>query len=204
MVLVGRYLSPFTRRVAVTLGLLGIPFESRPITAWQHLDEVRKVNPVGRVPALVLDDGDVLVDSAAILDYLDERVGPERALIPANGMERRLVLRLTVIALGVMEKGAAMRLERVMRPEDKIHRPWIEHNWSQAVSGLEWLNRQITGPWLTGERLTQADVTTVVACDFLRLVDEALFPNGAYSALQRLVEQAAAIPAFARTHPANQ
>ena len=82
MILVGRYRSPFTRRVAISMQLLGIEYEHRPHTAWSNLAEVRAVNPVGRVPALILDSGEALFDSSAILDYIDQLAGPQRALVP--------------------------------------------------------------------------------------------------------------------------
>jgi glutathione S-transferase len=177
-------------------------FESKPLTAWDNLEDVRRLNPVGRVPALVLDDGEVLFDSSAILEYLDEIAGPETALVPPHGHARREVLRLTAAALGVMEKEAAVRFELNQRPSEKVHQPWIEHNRGQVHSGLEWLNSQVKGPWMTGERLTQADVTTVVTCDFLRAFDESLLPSGKYPALDGLIERATSMIPFAVTHPA--
>ena len=105
MQLLGRYLSPFVRRVATTLGIYEIPFESLPL---QHTGDdaprLRALNPVGRVPALVLDNNEVIVDSAAILDYLDREVGPDRALTPASGPDRNRALSLLGIATGSMEK----------------------------------------------------------------------------------------------------
>ena len=90
MILVGRYLSPFVRRVAVTLRLYGLEYEHRPLMAFgDDKKTISQWNPVGRVPVLLLDDGEVLFESSAILDYLDERVGPERALIPSSGPARR-------------------------------------------------------------------------------------------------------------------
>lgn len=204
MLLIGRYLSPFTRRVAVTLKLLGMEFERKPLTAWHNLDEVRRLNPVGRVPVLVLDDGEVLFDSTAILDYLDEVAGTRRALTPSGGVERREVQRLTAAAMGVMEKAAAARYELVMRPEEKVHRPWLEHNLGQIRSGVDWLNEHIKGPWLAGERLTQADVTTVAMYDFLKLFDESLVREGTYGELGALVRRANGIKAFADTYPVEE
>lgn len=204
MLLIGRNLSPYTRRVAVSLGLLGIEFERKPLTAWHDLDEVRRMNPVGRVPALVLDDGEVLFDSSAILDYLDELAGSGKALMPPAGAERREVQRLTVAALGVMDKAAAARYELVMRPEEKVHKPWLEHNQGQVGSGLDWLEHNVSGPWLTGERLTQADVTLVAACDFLTVFDDSLFPPVKYPRLHALVAKANELAPFADTHPAGR
>lgn len=200
MILIGRYLSPFTRRVAVSLKILGIPFERKPLTAWHNLDEVRRSNPVGRVPALVLDDGEVLFDSTAILDHLDESAGPDKALLPAGGPERREVLRIVAVCLGIMEKAAAARYEGAMRPEEKVHEPWIEHNLGQARSGLQWLDSAL-GARDGGGRITQAEIGAVVTHDFLGVVRPELVSPGSHPALEALVERHRALPAFAETHP---
>jgi len=201
MILVGRYRSPFTRRVAVSLRLLGIPYEHRPRTAWTDLQEVRNANPVGRVPALILASGETLFDSSAILDYLDHLAGPARALVPVAEPERHRVLRITACALGVLEKVVAALYERTMHPAQKVHAPWIAHNESQARSGLTWLGALSAAPWLAGDALTQADITTVVTYDFTRIVSPALVGEGLYPTLDALARRCAALPAFADTKP---
>ena len=89
MILVGQYDSPYVRRVAVSLRVLGFAYEHDTRSVFADFDAMREVNPLGRIPSLVLDDGEVLIDSAAILDWLDQTVGPERALLPATGPARR-------------------------------------------------------------------------------------------------------------------
>ena len=84
MILIGQYDSPFVRRVGIAMRLYGIPFEHRPWSTFGDGDKVATFNPLRRVPTLVLDDGEVLIESGAILDHLDETIGPERALIPAR------------------------------------------------------------------------------------------------------------------------
>jgi glutathione S-transferase len=79
MLLIGVNRSPFTRRVAITLKIYDIPFEQRPLSGFGNRIEVRASNPLGRIPALVLDDGETLVDSGAIVDHLDEVYGRDRA-----------------------------------------------------------------------------------------------------------------------------
>ena len=201
MILVGRYRSPFTRRVAITMRLLGLSYEHRPMTAWENLADVQTLNPVGRVPALILDDGEVLFDSAAILDHLDQLAGSARALVPASGPERRTVQRLVALALGVIEKDVAIVYERNMRPEEKQHTPWIERCAGQVSSGLAALDGIDPSPWLMGETITQADVTTGVMVDFIRLTNPDLLPARRYPNLGTLAAHCADLTAFAETTP---
>jgi glutathione S-transferase len=105
VLLIGMFDSPFVRRVAVSLQLLDIGYEHADWSVGRDFDRIRQYNPLGRVPTLVLDDGEVLSESAAILDYLDDRVGPARALLPAAGRERREALKQMAMAIGAAEKG---------------------------------------------------------------------------------------------------
>ena len=75
MILIGQYDSPFTRRVAIGLTLYGIAFEQRPWSVFSDADRIRPYNPLTRVPTLILDDGDVLIESGAIIDYVDGPLG---------------------------------------------------------------------------------------------------------------------------------
>ncbi len=107
MILVGQYDSPYVRRVAVSLRVLGFDYEHDTRSVFGDFDSMRQTNPLARIPSLVFDDGEVLIDSAAILDWLDETVGPARALLPRAGPERRRALRLIALATGVMDKAVS-------------------------------------------------------------------------------------------------
>ena len=89
MILIGQYDSPFVRRVAIALRLYDLPFEHRPWSTFGDGDRIAPFNPLRRVPTLVLDNGEALIESAAILDHLDQTVGPSRAMIAAHGDLRR-------------------------------------------------------------------------------------------------------------------
>ena len=73
MILIGQYDSPFVRRVAIALRMYGLPFEHRPWSTFGDADKLAPFNPLRRVPTLVLDSGEALIESAAMLDYLDQR-----------------------------------------------------------------------------------------------------------------------------------
>lgn len=198
MILVGRYTSPFVRRVGISLKLLGIAFEHKPISTLTNRDEVVTFNPLGRIPALVLDDGEILIESGAILDYLDELAGPDKALVPVNGAPRRQVLKLVALATGSMDKALACFLERSVRPKDKLHQAMLDRFADQSLAGLKALEAAAPAEgWLWGGKLTQADISTVAAMDFIAATWPELLPTGAFPKLDALRTRANALPAFA-------
>ena len=139
MILYGSYISPFVRRVATTLKLYNIGFaniELKTSNATQ-LSELKSKNPLGRVPAFETDTGELLIDSVAILDYLDRLVGEETSLIPSNFDQRTRVMTQIGILTGAMEKTVSADYEVKKRPETKIHRPWLEKLYQQTKDGME-------------------------------------------------------------------
>jgi len=200
MILIGRNTSPFVRRVAASLRLLNLPYEQKELSTVANRQEVELYNPLGRIPALVLEDGEVLIDSSPILDHLDELAGPDKALVPHRGPERRRVLKLVAYALGVMEKSLICYIERQIRPADKLHQALLDRFVAQAHAGLAALEAECpVDGWLFGSRLTQADVSTVAAMDFLRAFWPEQLPQGRYPKLDALHSRAYALPAIAQT-----
>jgi glutathione S-transferase len=165
MELVGVNRSPFTRRVAITLEAYGMPYQQLPLSGFNDRVQVRTSNPLGRIPALILDDGDILVDSGAIIDYLDETIGRDRALTPAAGPDRRAVLKIAAIMMGACDKGLQAAYERNHHPPEKLHQPWIDDCMAQVTNALMAVDAMIVSdsPYLLLGRLTQADVTAFVA-----------------------------------------
>ncbi len=198
MILIGMFDSPFVRRVAVSMNLLSMPFEHRNWSVGPDFERIRQFNPLGRVPTLVLPDGEALIESAAILDYLDECAGPERALLPGMGKERREALRLMAIAIGAAEKGVSQIYEAVFRPPEKRHRPWTERCATQMHAALTELERACqahAGEWLIGQRMSQADITATCVytflCDALAITRSASYPG-----LAVLAARCEALPEF--------
>jgi len=173
MLLIGVNRSPFTRRVAITLKIYDMPFEQQPLSGFGNRVEVRASNPLGRIPALVLDNGETLVDSGAIIDHLDEVHGRDRALTPADGPDRRAVLKLTALMMGACEKGLQAAYQRNHHPPEKLHQPWIDDCIAQMTNALTSIDAMIEpgAPHILLQRLTQADVTAFVAERLARGID---------------------------------
>jgi len=165
MILIGVNRSPYTRRVAITLNAYGVPYEQRTVSGFGERDEVRRANPLGRIPALVLDDGETLVDSNAIVDHLDEVYGGAEPLTPRAGADRRSVLKVTALMLGACDKALQAAYHRNHIPVEKRHQPWFDDCLAQASHALEAVDAMVDPgkPYLLLERLTQADITVFVA-----------------------------------------
>jgi glutathione S-transferase len=199
MILIGMFDSPFVRRVAISLSLLDLPFEHRDWSVGKDAELIRAYNPLGRVPVLVLDDGEALIESAMILDHLDEQVGPGRALLSARGQARRHALKLIALALGAVEKGLQIVVERVFRPEDLRHAPWVERCARQvdgALAALEAAVAPVGDAWLGGDRIGQVDITLGCVLTYLR--DAARFDLARYPALAARSARYEAMPVFQR------
>jgi glutathione S-transferase len=202
MLLIGVNRSPYTRRVAITLTVYGMAFEQRALSGFDNRADVRASNPLGRIPALVLDSGEVLSDSAAIIDHLDETYGRERALTPLAGPERRAVLRVAALMMGACDKLLAAAYERNRKPAEKQHQPWIDDCVAQAVHALHAVDAMVEEgePYLLLDRLTQADITAFIA-ERLARIGFSIDTGTLTPRLRALTLQLSNEPAFRATEP---
>ncbi len=195
MILIGQYDSPFVRRVAIALKLYGLPYEHRPWSTFGDADKIAPINPLMRVPTLVLSDGKALVDSAAILDYLDDLVGEDQAMMAARGPQRRDALRVAALASGVGDKAVSLFYEGILRKD--ASEIWVTRCRRQILAVLEVLEKERgSGPYWFGETLGHVDI--VVAC-ILRFVSEAhpdLLDEAACPKLKADARRCEAMPVF--------
>ena len=197
MILIGQYDSPFVRRVAIALRLYELSFEHRPWSTFGDAEKIAPYNPLRRVPTLVLGSGEALIESTAILDYLDDLVGPEDAMIAARGPARYRGLRICALATGLGDKGVSLLYERVLRKDQS--KIWVERCEAQISSVLDVLEKEcavIAWPYWFGERIGHADIA--VAC-VLRFTAEAhphLFDAARYPTLAAHAARCEALPPF--------
>jgi glutathione S-transferase len=197
VILIGQFDSPFVRRTAIALRLYDLPFEHRAWSVWADADALGKINPLRRVPTLVLESGITLIESGAILDYLDELVGPERAMIPRSGSGRRVALNLCALATGLADKAVSLFYETL------LHQPpsqtWIDRCRSQITDVLTWLEAcrvGVTAPYWQGPAIGHADVATACALRFTREAHPGLFDPARYPELAAFADRCEALEAF--------
>ena len=189
MQLIGMLDSPYVRRVAVSLKVLGVPFEHQSVSVFRHFDQFAAINPVVKAPTLVTDDGIVLMDSSLILQHIARLTGNE--LMPADHARG---LRLTGLALAASEKTVSIVYERNLRPAEKQHAPWLDRVRGQLLTAYGALEREI------GEfALLQPQITTAVAWRFTQHVVPDLVPTGEFPRLVALSAQAESLPPFRET-----
>ena len=197
MFLIGQYDSPFVRRVAIAMRLYGIAFDHKPWSTFGDAVAIAPYNPLRRVPTLVLDSGEALIESAMILDYLDDTVGPDKAMLPAKGAERRTQLRICALAMGLGDKGVSLLYERVLRKEGL--ELWIERCQDQIAGVLEVLEREraaVKTGYFFGERIGHADVAVACVLRFTGEAHPALFSAAQFPALAAHAAHCEALPPF--------
>lgn len=197
MILIGQYDSPFVRRVAIALTLYGMEFEHRPWSVFRNGELIEPFNPLRRVPTLVLDDGTTLIESTAILDYLDELAGPTQALIAESGPARRQSLKLCALGSGLADKAVAMVYERVLH--DTTSDVWLDRCRSQIAATLAVLEAErasVKTPFWFGETIGHADIMVACAVRFLGEAHPGLFDVSARPALAAHSAQCEALPEF--------
>jgi glutathione S-transferase len=198
--LVGMFDSPYVRRVAVSLEQLGVDFAHLPWSVGKDQEKLRELNPLGRVPALLLPGGETLIESSIILDYFDEQAGPERRLLPAAGAPRRAVQDWLALATGTLDKGIQIAYDRIFKPAEKQHEPWLQRCREQTAGGLRELDRRCAergeAAWLCGDAVSQADIS--LACFVTYLHDSVQVDLDPMPHLRARVARLEALPLFAK------
>jgi glutathione S-transferase len=197
MILIGQYDSPFVRRVGIALSLYDIAFEHRPWSTWSEADKVRAYNPLVRVPTLVLDDGEVLIESHNILDYLDSLMPVEQRMFPVIEPARRRALYVAALATGLADKAVILFYEK--RLHANVSDAWVARCQSQikaVLLALESDRGARKGDYWFSQRLGHADIAVAAAWRFLVEAHPGLISSTEYPALANHCDRLEALPVF--------
>jgi glutathione S-transferase len=196
MQLVGYMDSPFVRRVAVSAQFLGLPYEHRQLSIFRDFEAFRAINPLVKVPTLICADGQVLVDSTLIIDYLESIAG--KSLMPASESDRIRALNIIGTSMVAMEKVAQLIYETKQRPEELQHQPWIDRLQTQLTGALELMEASVGdgSAWFFGGEAGQADLTAAIGWRFVQHVVSAQVSPGDYKGLVAFSARAEELPQF--------
>jgi glutathione S-transferase len=166
MKLIGSLASPYTRKVRIVLAEKKIDYDFEIDNPWKADAKAAKLNPLGKVPVLVLDDGRTLFDSRVIVGFLDN-ASPISRLVPAENRERVEAQRWEALADGVLDAGVLARLEN--QREAKLRSaPWIERQMGKVRAGLAAMDSELGDkPWCVGNGYTLADIALGVCLGWL-------------------------------------
>ena len=197
MILIGQYDSPFVRRVGIALTLYDLPFSHRPWSTFGDADKLRPYNPLTRVPTLVLDTGEALIESHAILDYLDSLVPAERALFPRAEPARHQALKVASLATGLGDKAVSLFYEKRMHKE--VSEAWVKRCRAQIAAVLTVLEAdrasRATDYWF-GDRIGHADIVVATVLRFVAEAHPGLISLADFPGLNAHAARLEALPVF--------
>jgi len=197
MQLIGMLDSPYVRRVAVSLKVLGLPFDLDQVSVFRHFEKFAAINPVVKAPSFVTDDGVVLMDSGLILEHIAE-IAPRR-LMPPDRAGHEKALRQIGLALAACEKSVSIVYECNQRPKEKQHQPWLDRVSGQLLTAYRALEKEISPDWFTGEELMQPQITCAVAWRFTQHMVGDVVSADDFPTLAVLSKRAEALPFFRET-----
>ncbi|GGZ44190.1 glutathione S-transferase family protein [Asticcacaulis endophyticus] len=195
MILIGQYDSPFVRRVGIALTLYGIGFEHKPWSTFRDGDKIAPYNPLRRVPVLVLDDGEALIDSPTMIDYLDEQAAAP--LMARSGADRQKALYIMALATGLADKAVSLFYEQAFHPAPSDL--WVDRCRQQITDGLAVLEAErlrLTTPFWFGDQPGHADIAVACTLRFISEAHDGLLDFRACPALEAHHQACEALPVF--------
>jgi glutathione S-transferase len=195
--LIGMLDSPYVRRVAISLQLLGLRFEHQSLSVFSTFAEFRRINPVVKAPTFLCDDGEVLMDSTLILEYAEALAHP-RTLMPSGVKELQHDLRLIGLALAATEKSVQIVYERGLRPPEKLHEPWVNRVTGQLLAAYGELEHEFAISPLASSSsgIRQSGITIGVAWHFTQQMIPEVVPADRFPRLAAYSAATEALPEF--------
>ena len=198
MRLIGMLDSPYVRRVAVSLKILGLPFQHEAVSVFRNFAQFSAINPVVKAPSFVTDDGTVLMDSTLILLHVEHIAG--RSLMPTGTAAYTKALRRIGLALAACDKAVSIVYERGQRPEDKRHQPWMDRVGGQMLAAWRELEGEVSDSWFAGDSVMQPEITTAICWRFITQMLPDIVPVADFQRLAALSARAEQTQAFRETN----
>jgi len=201
MKLIGSHTSPYVRKVRVVLAEKKLDYHFELENVWVPETTIQQLNPLGKVPCLIMEDGYVMQDSRVIVEYLDT-LTPVCKLLPPNGRERADIKCWEALADGVLDAGVLVRLERTLRPAAQQSEAWIERQLKKVVLGLAAMSERLEdAAWCAGNHYSLADVAVGCCLGWLSFRFPEIDWRGAHPNLGKLFDKLSERASFKDTIP---
>ena len=197
--LIGMMDSPYVRRVAISLELYGVEFESHPLSVFSSFDAFSRINPAVKAPTLLLDNGIRLMDSSLILAYFEGQASPARKLLPVDPLAQASDLQTLGFILAAGENAVQNVYEHNLRPAEKQHNPWIERITIQLLAACREWNTLLENRSAAAVP-DQVAVTSTVIWTFIQSMIPHVVYAGDFNHIQSAAELYEAHSAF-KKHP---
>jgi glutathione S-transferase len=201
MKLIGSLTSPYVRKVRVVLAEKKLDCQFALENVWASDTTIQLLNPLGKVPSLVMEDGSVMVDSRVIVEYLDT-LTPVCKLLPPNGRDRADIKCWEALADGIADAAILMRLERTLRAPAQQSQEWIDRQLQKVRLGLAALSHKLgEQPYCAGTHYSLADVAVGCTLGWLLFRFPDIGWRDEYPNLARLFDKLSERPSFKDTLP---
>jgi glutathione S-transferase len=201
MKLIGSPTSPFVRKVRIVFLEKKVDVALEIENVWAADTKISHNNPLGKVPCLLLEDGEAIYDSRVIAEYVDT-LSPVGKLIPTGSRERATVKTWETLADGIEDAGILARLEATSRPLEQQSPAWIERQMGKIDSGLAQMSRKLgENAWCHGNQMTLADIAVGCALGYLLFRFPSVTWQAQYPNLDTLYQKLIQRPSFAETAP---
>ncbi len=199
MKLIGSNSSPYVRKVRIVLAEKKIDYQYELEDVWSPASTIQQLNPLGKVPTLIMDDGGALFDSRVIAEYLDN-LTPVHRLVPPNGRSRVEVKTWEVLADGLLEAAVLMRMEQTQRTESQRSPAWIARQMAKVEASLEAMSHALADKaWCVDGKYSLADISLGCALGYLDFRFAQLGWRAQFSNLARHAEKLFARQSFIDT-----
>lgn len=190
MRLIGMLDSPYVRRVAISLEALGVPFTHESVSVFSTFEKFQAINPVVKAPTLVCDDGECIMDSSLILQFVEAGAAGGRSLWSSDPATRQHQFRAVSLALAACEKSVQIVYERNLRPTEAQFEPWVARVTGQLLAAFSALEQEVQRrPELFGGVLNQAAISSAIAWQFAQSMVASVVPAAACPGLAALSER---------------
>ena len=201
MKLIGSHSSPYVRKVRIVMAEKKLDYDFVLEDVWAPDTMIQQTNPVGKVPCLLMEDGDVLFDSRVIVEYLDT-LTPVCKLIPSHGRERAQVKCWEALADGVLEAAILVRLERTKRAPEQQNQDWIDRQMGKVEEGLKAMSAGLEDRnFCSGNHYSLADVAVGCGLAWMSFRFPEIDWRGSYPNLGKLLDKLSERTSFKESIP---